>query len=60
MELCNGDHDVYLRQALFLADCLDWSDTMHIARSVAAGLEYLHSLDEVHHDLKPKNILYPP
>ena len=40
-----------------LIGCIDESKFWHFVNNVAKGLAYLHSVDIVHHDIKPDNIL---
>lgn len=59
MELCGSDLDTFLKQQRDIGYLLTYSDVSQIGRSITAGLEFIHSLDEVHRDLKPKNGLHP-
>ncbi len=38
-------------------DILDWVDILHILKDIASGLEHMHSLNEIHRDICPNNIL---
>lgn len=55
MEYLAGDSLSYLLQE---RRQLDIGVAMEIARSVAATLDYIHNLNQVHLDIKPQNILF--
>jgi tRNA A-37 threonylcarbamoyl transferase component Bud32 len=55
MEYLAGDSLAYLLQE---RRQLDIGAAMEIARSLAATLDYIHNLNQVHLDIKPQNILF--
>ena len=44
-------------QAVLEAGPLDWSTKLRYAREVASGMQYVHSLQRIHRDLKSTNLL---
>jgi serine/threonine protein kinase len=55
MELCDGDMDSYIRQRYKDEKAIGVVELADIMVQVLHGLVFLHSNDEVHRDLKPKN-----
>jgi serine/threonine protein kinase len=55
MELCDCDLENYLRRQSALGNVLNFGEICDIAGSISAGLAFIHSIGEVHRDLKPKN-----
>lgn len=67
MELCAANLEIYIRGDFsFQLSDTDWpanrslhDDTIQytwdIVEQITAGLQFIHSLDEVHRDLKPRN-----
>lgn len=71
MELCGTNLHQYIKEARsptqttyprFVRDvspAMNAEQVWNIMRQIASGVAFIHSLDEVHRDLKPKNSLPP-
>jgi serine/threonine protein kinase len=71
MELCGINLHEYIKEARSetktkypcfiqnVSHAMSAAQIWNIMRQIASGVAFIHSLDEVHRDLKPKNSLSP-
>ncbi|RCH92588.1 bifunctional endoribonuclease/protein kinase ire1, partial [Rhizopus stolonifer] len=62
LELCYGSLNDYMERSLSTDDMMlcDTMNPANILSQMTSGIQYLHSLNIVHRDIKPHNILLAP